>query len=322
MPAKAQRPKPKRDGRRPTLKQTRFATAHESRRREVTKPSLIVVGTGIRIIGQMTIESISWIKLSEKVLYLAHDPVAGEVITGLNASAESLAGFYVEGKPRRESLREMVERVMKCVRSGSRTCLVCYGHPGVFCWVGHEAVRQARGAGYVATMLPAISAEDCLFADLGIDPGTSGCQSFDATDFLKNGQNVDPTSLLILWQIGVTGDPAFTRKGYKNSALPLLIERLCRIYGPDHEVIVYAASIHWAGEPSIERVRLSKLNKARLLGSSTLCVLPARALNPEVEAREPLQTERSDQGSKGRHAGRRAARTKPTRARKAKSAQV
>jgi hypothetical protein len=37
-------------------------------------------------------------------------------------------------------------------------------------------------------MLPGISAEDCLFADLGIDPGIYGCQSYEATDFLANGR--------------------------------------------------------------------------------------------------------------------------------------
>jgi len=31
-------------------------------------------------------------------------------------------------------------------------------------------------------MLPGISAEDCLVADLGIDPASSGCQSYEAND--------------------------------------------------------------------------------------------------------------------------------------------
>jgi hypothetical protein len=36
-------------------------------------------------------------------------------------------------------------------------------------------------------MLPAISAEDCLFADLGVDPADHGCPSYEATDFLVHG---------------------------------------------------------------------------------------------------------------------------------------
>ena len=36
----------------------------------------VVVGTGIRVVGQMTTEAVAWIRVSDKVLYLAHDPVA------------------------------------------------------------------------------------------------------------------------------------------------------------------------------------------------------------------------------------------------------
>ena len=124
------------------------------------RPALVVVGIGIRVIGQLTTEAIAWIKISDKVLYLTHDPVACGIITQLNPSAESLARFYAEGKLRRKSYQEMVWRVMACVRSGKQTCLVFYGHPGVFCWPGHEAIRQARREGYVAKMLPAVSALD------------------------------------------------------------------------------------------------------------------------------------------------------------------
>jgi len=293
---------------------------HKNGRREVIGPSLVVVGTGIRIIGQMTIESVSWIKVAEKVLYLAYDPVADDVITGLNPSAESLIGFYVEGKPRRKSLQAMVKRVMACVRSGKRTCLVCYGHPGVLCWVGHEAIRQARSAGYTAKMLPAVSAEDCLFADLGLDPGTTGCQSFEATDFLANGQRVDPACLLILWQIGVTGDRLFTRKGYKNTALPLLIERLCQVYGPDHEVIVYAAAVQWAGEPTIERVPLGQLHKARFSGSSTLCVPPVAPDRTAGRTNKSLTLSRTDMPRTERRARNRVARMKYPSPQKARPA--
>jgi hypothetical protein len=238
------------------------------------KPSLLVVGTGIRVIGQMTTETAAWIQQAEKVLYLVYDPVAAEIIDDLNGSAESLAGFFAEGKPRRQSLEEMVGRVLECVRTGVRTCLVLLGHPGVFSWLGHEAVRQARQAGFTAKMLPAISAEDCLFADLGLDPGSSGCQLYEAMDFLNNSRIVDPSSLLILWQVGVMGDPLYKVQGYDLSPLPRLIDRLGQLYGLHHEVIVYVAPIHWEGEPQIERVSLGQLATARLSASSTLCVPP------------------------------------------------
>jgi hypothetical protein len=242
----------------------------------------------MRVIGQMTTETIAWIKISEAVLYLAHDPIVGKVIGELNPQTESLADCYAEGKLRRRSYEQMVARVMSSVRSGKRTCLLFYGHPGVFCWPGHEAIRQARQEGYTARMLPGISTEDCLFADLGMDPASSGCQSYEAMEFLKNGHMVDPAAWLILWQIGVMGDPVYRSKGFDLTPLPLLVERLCKTYDPGHEAILYTASITFGGEPWTKRVALSKLAKAKLTASMTLCIPPGQATKPDMRVYERL----------------------------------
>src|SRR5205823_3853440 len=116
--------------------------------------------------------------------YVVGDPIAETTIVQLNPDgAESLSGLYAEGKPRIDTYSQMVERILECVRSDMQTCLACYGHPGVFVYPSHEAIRRARSEGYRARMLPGISAEDCLFADLGVDPAIGGCQSYEATDF-------------------------------------------------------------------------------------------------------------------------------------------
>ena len=85
--------------------------------------------------------------------------------------------------------------------------VVFYGHQRVFVHPGHESIRRAHMEGFPACMLPGISAEDCLFAELGIDPSKNGCQSFEATDFLVYKRKFDNRSSLILWQIGANGDP-------------------------------------------------------------------------------------------------------------------
>src|SRR5215218_8387876 len=168
------------------------------------KGSLVVIGTGIKTVGQLTVEAIAWMQKADKLLYVVGDPVAKETITQLNPEgAESLSDLYAEGKPRIETYNQMVERVVECVREGLLTCLACYGHPGVFVYPSHESIRRARSEGFDAKMLPGISSEDCLFADLGVDPGIYGCQSFEATDFLINNRTTDPRSSLVLWQIGV-----------------------------------------------------------------------------------------------------------------------
>ena len=60
-----------------------------------TVGSLIVVGTGIRAMGQLTTEAIAWMRRADRVLYVVADPIAEEVVRQLNPTgAESLAGFY------------------------------------------------------------------------------------------------------------------------------------------------------------------------------------------------------------------------------------
>src|SRR5262245_3161399 len=96
------------------------------------KGSLVVVGTGIKVVGQLTLEAIAWMRRADKLLYLVADPVAEETIRSLNpAGAESMYGFYDEGKPRLETYNQMIDRIIACVRAGFLTCAAFYGHPGV-----------------------------------------------------------------------------------------------------------------------------------------------------------------------------------------------
>jgi hypothetical protein len=242
----------------------------------MSKGSLIVVGTGIRTVGQLTMEAIAWLERADKVLYIVGDPVAEAVIKRLNPGrVESLFGLYVEGKPRLQTYNDMVERVLTSLRAGLLTCLACYGHPGVFVGPSHEAIRRARNEGFTAKMLPGVSAEDCLFADLGVDPGATGCQSYEATDFLANGRRIDPTSSVVLWQIGAIGETIFRQAGYQLKTLPLLIERLLQYYPPTHLTYLYEASVFPNCEPTIVPVPIRALAWAAISAGATLYIPPA-----------------------------------------------
>lgn len=240
------------------------------------KGSLIVIGTGIRTVGHLTMEAVAWMKMADKVLYVVGDPVAEAALKELNPNgAESLSTLYAEGKPRITTYNEMIERIMTCVREGMTTCLACYGHPGVFVYPSHESVRRLRSEGYEAKMLPGISAEDCLFADLGVDPGISGCQSFEATDFLINNRIIDPRCSVVLWQIGVLGDSTFKKYFYNLSAFSLLVERLLQTYPASHNVILYQAAVFPNCDPIIQPVPLHQLSPVGLSAGFTLYIPPA-----------------------------------------------
>jgi precorrin-6B methylase 1 len=245
--------------------------------------SLIVVGTGIRAGIQLTDEARDAIERADEVLFLVAEPAAAGVVRRLNPRAQSLEQLYAPGVERRLTYAAMVEAIMAPVRNGRSVCAAFYGHPGVFGTPGHAAVRQARAEGYEAVMLPGISAMDCLFADLGIDPGASGCQSYEATRFLSSRPAVDTNAVLVLWQVSVLGrsdsvtDPDLTR-------LPLLVERLLELYPPDHEVIAYEASPYPIADARVRRVPLASLAAVDLPGLATIVVAPAQPAEAAAEA--------------------------------------
>ena len=235
--------------------------------------SLVVVGTGIGA-ARLTAEARAAIEAADQVLHLIPDPISVEAVEQLNARSRSLADCYVEGEPRRAAYERMVEAILEPVRAGRRVCAAFYGHPGVFSLPPHEAVRRAREEGFEARMQPGISAEDCLFADLGVDPAEAGCQSYEATRFLERRPVIEPRSALVLWQIGVVGSENHTDE-YEAPRLNELVHRLLELYPAEHEVVVYQASSFTGVESLVRPTPLAAL-AAAVTPASTLYVPPVQ----------------------------------------------
>lgn len=254
----------------------------------MTRGSLTVVGTGIRLGVHLTPEANAAIASSDELLHLASDPLAEKWLDGLHTHASSLRTEYRVGEARELIYERIVERMLDPVRAGRRVAAAFYGHPGVYVRPSHDAIRRARAEGYEARMLPAVSAEDCLFADLGIDPARTGCASYDATDFLLRNPPLDTGSALLLWQITVIGDmTAVDAAAPRLDNVSLLVDRLTEHYPRTHEVVVYEASPYPVANALTERVQLDALHTATLTPLSTLYVPPAtvRAFDPEMASR-------------------------------------
>jgi siroheme synthase len=237
--------------------------------------SLTVVGTGYVAGGHATLETLACLKHAEKLFYVVSEEAMRVWLDSLNRTAESLEDSYAPGKPRYESYEEMIRRILQEVRAGREVVAAFYGHPGVFVYPSHEAIRRARREGYFAQMLPGISAEDCLIADLGIDPAEHGCQSFEATDFLIHRRNFDPRSHLVLWQAGAIGVKDYrNREVWSREGVKVLAEVLRKTYPARHRVVIYEASQYPVCKPRIERVALGRLGRSRVTVISTLYVAP------------------------------------------------
>ena len=134
--------------------------------------SLTVIGTGIRAVTQLTIESLAAMATAEELLHVIGEPIQEEALLAINPKARTMTGFYADGLVRNATYEAMVREMLSCVAAGKRTVAAFYGHPE------YSPTRRTRPSAVPAppvtrpACFPAVSAEDCLFADLGRTPVT------------------------------------------------------------------------------------------------------------------------------------------------------
>lgn len=236
--------------------------------------SLVIIGTGIKFLSHLTKESQAYIEKSEKVLYLVNEPAMKQWIQKANAASETLDFLYSKYPRRLDCYNAITEYILNTLRKQKHVCAVFYGHPTIFAQPGLEAVKQAQKEGYFAKILPAVSAADCLYADLQIDPGASGCQSFDATDFLIYNRQFDPSSHLILWQVDIIGILNNPEIHNNNHGASVLVKQLNKYYSLEHEIILYEAAQYPFFESKIQKIPLHGLPNADFSRITTLYVPP------------------------------------------------
>lgn len=239
---------------------------------------LVVVGCGIQFTRHVSERCLSEIRHAEVVFCLV-DAFALAMIRQMRPDAINLGAHYAPGKDRRQTYRDIDAAIMAEVRAGKHVCAVFYGHPGVFADVPHRVVQKARAEGFPACMEPGISAEACLYADLGLDPGKRGVQSIEATHFMFYDRDIDPRGLVLLWQVALSGDLSCTRFHAEREGLQALVDRLLRWYPPDHEVILYEAASLPVQDYRAERLPLRELPDAQCQEFTTLVIPPLGELS-------------------------------------------
>ncbi len=244
--------------------------------------SIVCVGTGIMLGAHISPLCQSHIEQADIVFCAVANDYMRKWLFSLNHNVVDLQKYYSEGKNRRQTYREMETAILHEVRAGKRVVGAFYGHPGVFARVPHTAITQATKEGFEAYMLPGISAEACLYADLGIDPGACGCLHYEASQFLRYQHAVNTASHLVLWQVGVAGD--FTTSKFVSSAeqRDVLARKLQRYYSPEHEVILYEAAVLPIDKHRAHRLPLKSLSTANIEQHTTLVVPPAHPLKEDT----------------------------------------
>ncbi len=250
--------------------------------------SLACVGIGMTLGSHISPLARSHIEQADVVFAAVSDGIVELWLSEMHPDVRSLQLLYSEGTSRMQTYRAMVDVMLTEVRADKKVVGVFYGHPGVFVWPSHKAIEIARSEGFVARMEPGISAEDCLYADLGIDPGRYGCQHYEASQLLLFERRIDPSAYLILWQVSVAGDQSLARYSTGAAYRQVLVSRLARDYPLDHEIIAYRCATLPIEQAYVRRLPLCDLAAADVTQEHTLVIPPARRLTPDRETRARL----------------------------------
>lgn len=251
-------------------------TAQRKPPRRARRGSLIIVGTGILAAAHCSQEALTAMRTADVVFAAVPDVLGLHWLESLRLPLQRLDDLYQCCPNRLATYHAMTQRIMAAVRAGKRVCAVFYGHPGVFVLPSHLALEQAHAEGFDAQMLPGISAADCLFADLGVDPSHPGCQMYEASAFLFWRYQISVHAALILWQIGVVGDHTLTLREPSRHGLVVLRDLLCAYYPPRHQVCLYEATRSPYEPPRCDWLPLARLDAAVVNGYTTLYVPPYR----------------------------------------------
>ena len=206
------------------------------------KASCVIVGLGLDPAGQLTVEAAAWLKQVDHLFYLPSP--AGQWLA--NREPRAIA----------TTLTTALDHLLPLLAEGQTICLAVGGHPAMQPGL-QTVVQQIRQAGYKVWLTAAISVEDCLFADLGFDPGRGGCQSFTASHFLARQPRFDPRATLLLW-------------GLSRPELLPLTELLQHHYPADYPIILYEAGLR----PEYRQYPLNQLPTIEPTAQTVLCLRP------------------------------------------------
>lgn len=250
---------------------------------------LVCIGLGISPRAHLTSAARNHIERSDIVFADAPHSQFDAWLKEMHGDVRSLRVLRSEGRPRMEANRKIVQVLLSEVRNGKSVCGAFYGHSGVFGGPSHMAVQAARSEGYAAHIEPGISTADCLYADLGIDPGKYGCQHYEANQLMRYRRSLDSSAYLMLWNIDSPPE-ANVAEANVVAHRTLLLEALASEYPAEHSIVVYRPADSLQGTPTIARLPLALLPTADIGPHACVVIPPAAELLPDAARQARLAT--------------------------------
>jgi hypothetical protein len=249
---------------------------------------LYLVGLGIVGVRHSTREAEDCIKASKRVFYVDHGFGIREFLEELCPNVTPLLGEYKESGSRLTTYQKMAALAVNAALDDPPVCFATYGHPTMFVYPSMLIQRAAGLLGLRVHVVPGISIFDTVLIDLGLDPGLTGFQMYEATALLIEERILQPDVPCLLLQVDTVESALFTRRQSRPNRFVRLQQHLEKFYPPDHEVISVLSSTFPILVPIRQKFPLRRLAHEYAKGthSGTLYIPPlgrAGSRNAELE---------------------------------------
>lgn len=238
---------------------------------------LALVGTGIKTISHITEEAKGYIASCDKVLYLVNEPLLESYIKKIGKKTLSLDLLYFQSQSRERAYRNIANKIHAEVEGVNSLCVVIYGHPCVFATPGLLALSELENNDNIEIVVcSAVSAQDCLYADLRFDPADGGVHTFDATEYLLYDKLIDTSSHVVIYQIGMIGNLGLPTNSVNMEAINFVKNKLINLYDKNKKAIIYESALYPGTKPKITEFDLDNLDNQDLTTISTLYIPPVK----------------------------------------------
>lgn len=203
---------------------------------------IYIVGLGIVNVRQITHEVDEALQRSREVLLVAQGFGMVEYVNQLCSNVTDLSSAYREGDNRINAYNMMTAKVIEAALDHPPVTFALYGHPLVFALPPFQILKIAPLFELRVKTLPGISAMDCLFVDLKLDPAR-GLQIYEATDLLLRQRPLQPDVPCLIWQIGAVETQLYSMRTSKPERFLRMKNYLLKFYPPEHKIVaVYSSS--------------------------------------------------------------------------------
>ncbi len=247
-------------------------------------PDVVVVGSGVRVPGQFTQESLDALRTCRTIITILPHIGVTPFLQQIGPPVEDVSYLYQTGRPRSETYDEVVARVLDAAAAGGPIGYVTSGNPILFDQTTRAVLAGAEQRGLTVTVYPGVSVLDTVLVDLQHDIGATGLQIFGASWLMANRIQPRPDVPCILLQINVFGTTLTTEGAeLRPGALIPLRDLLLGVYPPEHELIFVESPVFWFEQPRRHAVRLGDLGEVGPRETVTSTLFIPAAITPTVQ---------------------------------------